>query len=125
LKATVKIVIGGHRPSCGTPASLGAIELCHIEDPVCSFECGLVVRDNQQGFLVLPADGQKHQQDLAGRPCIKTGTWFIGEDQWRAIGQRPRDGNPLLLAARELLRLMAETLGKAQTAKEIDGALTL
>ena len=83
------------------------------------------MRDNQQGFLVLPADGQKHCQDLAGRLHIKAGTWFIGKDQWRAIGQRARDGNPLLLAARELLRLMAETLGEAQSGKEIGGALTL
>src|SRR5260370_10267428 len=125
VKAMVKIVIGRHGPSCGALASLGAIELCHLEDPICAFECGRVVRDDQQRFLVLPADGQKHRQHRAGGPHIKAGTRFIGEDQWRVVGQRSRDGNPLLLAARELLRLMAETPREAQPAKEIGGALTL
>src|SRR5258708_37869731 len=43
LRATVRIVIDGRRPSCGTLAGLGAIELGHVDDTVRSAECGLVV----------------------------------------------------------------------------------
>src|SRR5438034_941193 len=90
LRASVRIVIGGQRPSCRAPAGLGTIELSHVEDPVGSAACGLVVRDEQQGFLVLAADRQKHCQDLAGRLRIEAGARFIGEDQWRAVGQGAR-----------------------------------
>jgi len=116
------IVDPGHQRreehACRDP---GAIELGHVEDLVCFSERGLVVRDKKQGLLLLPAEGQKSCQDLAGGTRVQAGARFISEDQWRAVRQGARNGNPLLLAAGELLRLMGEALGQAQSGEKVGG----
>src|SRR6266478_5741416 len=125
LRATVRIVIGGRRLSRSTPVGLAAIELGHVDDLVRSAECSLVVRDKQQGLLLLPAEGQERCKDFAGRHRVQTGARLIGEDQRRAVGQGARNGNPLLLAARELRGPMGKTLGEAQSEEKIGSAPAL
>src|SRR5438876_4584145 len=98
LRATVRIVIGGQRPSRGTLAGLGAIDPGHLKDLICHSERGLVVRDEEQGLFLLPADGQKGRHHLPGCPRIQAGARFIGEDQRRAVRQGAGDGDPMLLA---------------------------
>src|SRR6266851_8174620 len=68
LRATVRIVIGRRRHSCGPVVGSGAIELDHVDDLISTSERGVIVRDEEQGSLLLPADSQKGGQDLPGRP---------------------------------------------------------
>jgi len=102
------MVIGGGQPSGCPLAGLGAIEIDHVDDLVSPSERRVVVRDEEQGFAFLPADGEKGLQDLPGRVDIQAGAGFIRKDQRRAVGQGPRDGHPLLLASREVLGPVGE-----------------
>src|SRR5215472_13894747 len=126
LIASVKIVIDWRwRPSCEIPAGFSAIELGHVDDTGRLAEALRVMRDQQQGLSVVTADAQKYLQDLARRSCVEAGAGFIGQHQWRAVGERARNGNPLLLAAGELRGLVPQTLREAQSSEEIGGAPAL
>src|SRR5262249_23771816 len=121
LRATARIVIGGKRLSCRAPGGLGAVEVGHVDYPVRCSECRLVVRDEHEGLLVFSAYGQQDFHNLPGRPGIEAGARFIGEDQRRVVGQGARNGHALLLAARELLRLVGEAFRETQSGEKIDG----
>jgi hypothetical protein len=54
---------------------------------------------------------------------VKIAGRLVGEDQRRLVGQRARNGDALLLAARQLRRAMVEPLRQPENAEELVGAL--
>ena len=77
---------------------------------------------------VLPsctADRQEGGEDDAGGARIEAGAGFVGQNERRIVRQRARDGDPLLLAAREVLRPVAKSLRQPEPGQQFGGALAL
>src|SRR5689334_25085973 len=51
--------------------------------------------------------------DLDARAAVEIAGWLIGEQDRRIVEQRARDGDALLLAAGELIRMVASAIGEA------------
>ena len=69
-----------------------------------------VVRDHH-GRLTERVDGLAQQrQDLAARGRVEVAGRLVGEHHARTRHERPRDRDPLLLAARQLRRAVRETI---------------
>ena len=58
-------------------------------------------------------------EDVGGGVRIEVAGGLVGEQQARAVGHRARDGDALLLAARELGRPVQEALPQAEEAQEL------
>ena len=74
--------------------------------------------------LAREAFEQRHDLDAAAR--VESARWLVGENDLAAVHQRTRDGYALLLAARELVRPMIESLAQPQRRQQrfgADGAL--
>ena len=74
---------------------------------------GLVVGAISSVLPSCATDSQKYGQHLAGGSRVKAGAGFVGQDEGRIVRQSARDGDPLLLAAREVLRPMREPRGQS------------
>ncbi len=61
-------------------------------------------------------EGQR-QRGVAGG-LVEVASWFIGQQQSRSGGQRPPDGDTLLLAARELFRITIYQSDEAETFRQ-------
>ena len=70
-----------------------------------------IVRHQQDGDA-LAVETPEHPQNLLPRPRIEVARRFIGQNERRVIHQRAGDGNPLLLAAGHLRRLMLLVRGQ-------------
>ena len=62
--------------------------------------------------------------DLFAGRAIELSGRLVGQQQHRPIGQRPRDGDPLHLAAGELRRAMVRAMGEADVLQKLGGART-
>ena len=68
----------------------------------------LVVRHKNQRRLPLCVDGKHQFDNLVARRGVKVARGFIGQNQFRLRCEGPCQGNPLLLAARKMFRIMAQ-----------------
>src|SRR5215813_13023341 len=107
--ATVKTVIHAPRCSCGIVPVTDAINLSQVQNLISRAKHGFIMRDDEHGFMVLPANSQKCRQHLPRRVGIEAGTWLIRQDQRGVIGQGAGNCHPLLLTPRQVLRLVGET----------------
>ena len=62
---------------------------------------------------------QRHHHRLVDR--VEVAGRLVGEDQRRLVDQRPGDAHPLLLAAGELARQVAQALPEAHPAQRLLG----
>ena len=53
-------------------------------------------------------------EHMARRLRVEVAGWFVGEQDARAVGDRPRNGDALLLAPRKLGRPVRLALGEAE-----------
>jgi hypothetical protein len=62
------------------------------------------VRRDQGGDALGPHHGLQQPHDLPAGLRVQLAGRLVGDQQFRAPGQRPGDGHPLLLAAGQLVR---------------------
>ena len=67
--------------------------------------------------------GPEQGHDRAAGARVELACRLVGEEQVRAIGERPRDGDPLLLAAGQLVRSVARAIGQTDDIEESRDAL--
>src|SRR5262249_55628249 len=82
-----------------------------------------------EGLLLVVRDEDGRQADLAEAPAklrpdlhVQRAEGLVQQEDLRLVGQRPRQGDPLLLAARELARV---ALAEASEADEVEQLLAL
>src|SRR3712207_1825474 len=74
-------------------------------------DLGLVGDEHDGDPLVVELLEERH--DLDGRPAVQIPGGLVGEEQGGRGDEGTRDGHSLLLSARELARLMVESLAEA------------
>ncbi len=71
------------------------------------------VGDHHDRLTELVGGPSHERQDLVAGRGVEVAGRLVGEDDLRLGDEGPGDGDPLLLAARELLGLMAEPAAEA------------
>ena len=71
-----------------------------------------VVRHHDDGLLELPVEPLEQVEDLVGRLAVEVAGGLVGEQQRRVGDDRARDRDALLLAARELARVVVEAVAE-------------
>ncbi|MBA2297469.1 MAG: ATP-binding cassette domain-containing protein [Actinobacteria bacterium] len=95
------------------------------EDPVCDRGRAGLVRDHDRRLAVL-VDGVAHQrEDLAAGGRVEVARRLVGEEHRRTRDERARDGDALLLAARELGWAMAPAIGEPGRVEQLLEPLAL
>ena len=64
---------------------------------------------------------RQQPHDFFGRLAVESAGWFVGQQQARIVDQRARDGDALLLPARQLPRMMIEPVAKPDLLKPLPG----
>ena len=64
------------------------------------------------------AEDAQHALDLH---VVEVGGRLVGQEQGRVVGQRPGDGDPLLLAARQVAGPVAQALAEADPLEQRHG----
>ena len=72
---------------------------------------------HQRGAARL-AHGQQQVEDVAPVGGVEIPGWLVGEDQRRIVGQRARNGDALLLAARQLRRIVMPAIVQADLVEQ-------
>ena len=76
-----------------------------------------IVRDENHGDP-LGVELLEHPQDFHAGVRIEVARRLVGQQQGRAVDQRPRDGHALLLAAGHLRRLVVGAIGQADAVQQ-------
>ena len=96
----------------GGGAALDDATGLHDEDVVAEvMHQGEVVADEDQGQAQLVAQAHQEADDLGLERDVEGGDGFVGDDQVGLEGQGAGDGDPLALAAGELVRVLFELCG--------------
>ena len=70
-----------------------------------------IMGDHDDGLTEL-ADRMAHErQNLGSRRAVQVAGWFVGEDDVGLARKSSSDGDPLLLATRELVRPVLQSVG--------------
>ena len=93
-----------------------------VDDAVGDVEDAVVVRDQQDGDALLLGEVVHQVDDVAAGLLVERRGRLVGEDDARPRGERARDRDALLLAARELAREVVEPLAEADRLEHRDGA---
>ena len=108
------------------PPGLGAHSpVAHVNDPVGDRgRGGIVAHDDRAGRL---AADDLLDQAIHGRGVLRVelGGGLVREQKLRPAAHRCGDGDPLLLAARELVRMRLSAVGEADDLQQLIGALEL
>jgi hypothetical protein len=70
-----------------------------------------------------PVERLEQLDDVGARVAVEIARRLVGEENPRLIGERPRDGDALLLAARELRRKVIETIAQPHPAQQLARAI--
>jgi hypothetical protein len=90
-----------------------------VHDPArLSHDVGVVGRENE-GRLLLLVDLAHKLDDPEARLRVEVGRGLVGQDDEGPRHQRPGDGYPLALAARELVGLVLQPVGEAHFLDEV------
>ena len=103
--------VGGRRAHVADDAAVG-----QEQHPVRGGGGARVVGDHDHGLLVFVDRPADLVQQLGRRPGVQAAGGLVREDQVGPGDQRPRRGDPLLLAAGKLAGAMTETVGDAERA---------
>ena len=72
-----------------------------------------LVRDEHDGDAALAVQPLEDAHDLDAGARVEVAGRLVGEEQRRLVDERARDGDALLLSARELVRVVVEPLAEA------------
>jgi hypothetical protein len=80
-----------------------------------------IVRDHDDRLLVLAVERLQQIQNLVARLAVEIACRLVAEEQRRVGDDRAGDADPLLLAARELPRIVARAIAESDDAQgEVD-----
>src|SRR5689334_21925344 len=96
-----------------SPRSVGQHALVEMQDGLRALGRVRIVRDHDDRLLVLLVQALEQLQDLLARFAIEVAGRFVRQQQRRIAHERARDGDALLLAARELTREVPEPVAEA------------
>src|SRR5438552_4645023 len=92
-----------------------------VEDAIGDVRNPSVVGDNDDGLLEILVQSLEQIEDFLASLRIEFSCGLVREEQGRIVRQGDRNGDPLLLAAAQLVRPMARTVGEADEIKEFLG----
>ena len=121
------VVVHGRLVDVLGRADLDELAEVHDADAVGEeLEHGQVVRDHDVGEPVGRLEGLHHVEDLGLDGHVKGRDGLVGDDEPWVQGERPREADPLALAAGELVRVQVDgLLGKADLAQQPGHTLPL
>ena len=90
-----------------------------LDDAVGDVEHHRVVGRDDRGHALGPDDGPDEQHDPLAGLRVELAGRLVREQEPRPVGQRPRDRDPLLLAARQLVRPVARPLGEPDELQQL------
>ena len=88
--------------------------LTDVQNPFAHGSQLSVVRNHNNGFIVLLMELTKYPHYITAGFGIEIARRFIGKDNLGIIHKCPRDSDTLLLASRKLLRTMPNALSQAE-----------
>ena len=88
-----------------------------VTDPVGPVGGPLIMGDHDKGLAELSIEAREQFQDLPGGNPVEIAGRFVGNDDRRIGHHRAGDRHPLLLAARELRRIMIQPVLKSDHLK--------
>src|SRR5579872_2272123 len=92
------------------------------DDPRTVFRDGLLVRDEHDRDAAIVLEALEDVHDLDAGAAVEISGGLVREQDRRIVQQRPRDGDPLLLAAGQLIRMMIDAIGKADGVERLQRA---
>jgi hypothetical protein len=96
-----------------------------LDDPPGETSDAFLVGDQHDGDSFVFVQSLKGLHDLGASPAVEIAGGLIRQDQAGVIDQGARDGDPLLLSARELSGLMAAPIGEPDRLQRPTGSLLL
>ena len=102
---------GGTGLTCRT----GEAAIDHDQSAVSAFGDPGVVGHNDYGGVEVTLGLEQGVHDQIPGLRIEGPSGLVTEEQWRIVGQGPRDGHPLLLTAGELPRSVSHTIRQSET----------
>ena len=104
----VAVICGGQpAPSTSWPSP-------QLDDPVGHVEHHRIVRGHDRGHGLAPDDRAEQEHDRVARLRVELPGRLVGQEQLGMVGERPGDGDPLLLAARQLVRAVTHPVAQAR-----------
>jgi hypothetical protein len=91
----------------------------HPDDPPARGGDLRLVGDDHEGLALVPVEASEEGDDLGRALGVEVAGGLVGQDQLRPVDQRPRDRGPLLLATRQLGRLVAGAIGQTDGRQRI------
>src|SRR2546422_9238571 len=92
-----------------------------VERAMCDVRHPGVVRDDHYGLLEILVQSLEQIEDLLAGLRVELSRGLVRDEQGWVVRQGDRNGDPLLLAAAQLVRPMARTVGEADEIKEFLG----
>ena len=83
-----------------------------------SRQCRVVCREHERGPS-RPPDVEQQFHHVLPVGEIEIAGWLIGQEDRRIVRQRPRDGDPLLLPARQLGRIMVASVCQSHLREQV------
>src|SRR6185312_10459811 len=81
-----------------------------------------LVRHHHNGDSLLPVQALENGHDFDAGPRIERAGGLIRQYDLRIVDQRPRNGDALLLAAGELIRMVIRAVGQSYRGQSLQGA---
>src|SRR4029453_13811639 len=88
------------------------------DDFVCQRREFRIVRDEDERAAPLAVAGNEQSDPPPSRRAVEITGGVVGQHDRGVVGERPRDGHPLLLAAGELRRIVMSSIGQSDIGDE-------
>src|SRR5437867_889605 len=102
---------------------VGQHALVEVDDPLGALGGVRIVGHHDDGLLELPVEPVEQLEDLLGRLAVEVAGGLVGEQHRGVAHDRARDRHALLLAARELARVVVHAIGEPDQLEREQGAL--
>src|SRR5258705_1771353 len=128
LTATTNVIRNDMAAPLRDAAALDGAVVAHQSVAECNHaravfgDVGLV-RHEDDGDAALDVEALEDAHHLDARLRVEIAGRLVGEQQRRVVHQRPRDGDTLLLAARELIPMVAKPIAEAYGLQRVGRAL--